>query len=102
MRGLLSSYAIRRGSDGRVVVADVVVANAVGHRGIRVALVEATGEAGCEILHVDFDTSAKRLYLDSCGLKPTNVADRCRVEGPPSTVAPHGSGGDFEYRRGHR
>jgi GNAT superfamily N-acetyltransferase len=57
-------------------IQDVMVARTVRHRGIGVALVEATRdgarEAGCEILHVDFDDHLRDFYLGACGFKPTN------------------------------
>lgn len=57
-------------------IQDVMVARAVRHRGIGVALVEATRdgarEAGCEFLHVDFDDHLRDFYLGACDFKPTN------------------------------
>ena len=57
-------------------IQDVMVARMARHRGIGVALVEATRdgarEAGCEFLHVDFDDHLRDFYLVACGFKPTN------------------------------
>jgi hypothetical protein len=103
MRGLLSLMRNPSRERRKVDVADVVVRSAVGHRDIRVALVEATREAGCEILHVDFDSSAQRLYLDACGFKPTGPpAERRHVEGLWTVAPPHSSGTIFGYRPDHR
>lgn len=57
-------------------IQDVMVARTARHRGIGVALVEATRDgtrtAGCEFLHVDFDDHLRDFYLRACGFKPTN------------------------------
>jgi GNAT superfamily N-acetyltransferase len=56
---------------------DVMVARAVGRRGVGTQLVatarEGAAAAGCEWLHVDFDDHLREFYVGSCGFRPTNA-----------------------------
>lgn len=58
-------------------IQDVMVANAARHQGVGVAIVQlarqATQEAGCEWLHVDFDAELSPFYFDACGFEPTTA-----------------------------
>jgi GNAT superfamily N-acetyltransferase len=57
-------------------IQDVMVKRSARHRGIGVALVDATRDgarqAGCEFLHVDFDDHLRDFYVGACGFRPTN------------------------------
>jgi GNAT superfamily N-acetyltransferase len=57
-------------------IQDVMVKRSARHRGIGVALVDATRDgarqAGCEFLHVDFDDHLLDFYVGACGFRPTN------------------------------
>jgi GNAT superfamily N-acetyltransferase len=63
------------------------------HRGIGRELVRRAAEnakaAGCEWLHVDFESHLARFYLDACGFSgPTLVSSICRqVDLPDSSQA---------------
>jgi len=54
---------------------DVMVAGTARHRGIGVAVVHAARDAvqraGCEHLHVDFDSDLANFYVEACGFTPT-------------------------------
>jgi GNAT superfamily N-acetyltransferase len=56
---------------------DLVVATEVRRQGVGTGLVvtarDATREAGCEWLHVDFDSRLRPFYLGSCGFAPTSA-----------------------------
>jgi GNAT superfamily N-acetyltransferase len=56
---------------------DLVVATEVRRQGIGTGLVvtarAATREAGCEWLHVDFDSRLRSFYLEACGFGPTSA-----------------------------
>jgi predicted N-acetyltransferase YhbS len=66
-------------SDGLVHawIQDVMVAIAGRRQGIGISLVRAATDgarqAGCEYLHVDFDSDLRPFYFDACGFKPTNA-----------------------------
>jgi GNAT superfamily N-acetyltransferase len=55
-------------------IQDVMVAPAAGRHGIGTDLVatarDAARDAGCEWLHVDFDTDLHAFYIDACGFAP--------------------------------
>lgn len=57
-------------------IQDVMVAHAVGRRGVGTQLVAAARDgasaAGCEWLHVDFDDHLREFYVGACGFRPTN------------------------------
>ncbi len=46
-------------------------------RGVATELVSRAAQhattAGCEWLHVDFDTDLRRFYFDACGFRPTDA-----------------------------
>jgi GNAT superfamily N-acetyltransferase len=56
---------------------DTMVVAQERHRGIATRMVavarDASRDAGCEWLHVDFDDHLRPLYLGACGFKPTNA-----------------------------
>jgi GNAT superfamily N-acetyltransferase len=54
------------------VVADRAQGRGVGTRLIAIAAQNAKA-AGCRWLHVDFEESASRFYLDACGFAPTDA-----------------------------
>jgi hypothetical protein len=55
---------------------DTMVAMNAGRQGVGTQVVavarDATRDAGCEYLHVDFDDDLKPFYFDACGFTPTN------------------------------
>jgi GNAT superfamily N-acetyltransferase len=53
------------------MVADSVRRRGVGRELIRVAA-QGAREAGCEVLHVDFEDHLRPFYFDACGFTPTN------------------------------
>jgi len=65
--------------DGRVHawIQDLVVATAIRRRGVASRLIDlarvACRDAGCEWLHVDFESYLKPFYFGACGFKPTNA-----------------------------
>ncbi len=56
---------------------DTLVSRSCRHQGIGAEVVAlATSEAraaGCEWLHVDFDTELAPFYFDACGFRPTSA-----------------------------
>ena len=58
-------------------IQDVMVNSASKNLGIGSQLVatacEATRDAGCEWLHVDFDEGLSKFYFDACGFEPTTA-----------------------------
>jgi len=56
---------------------DTMVTPALRRRGLATLLVEEAArrahQADCEWLHVDFEPSLKRFYLDGCGFTPTEA-----------------------------
>jgi GNAT superfamily N-acetyltransferase len=56
---------------------DTMVPSETRARGIGTRLVEAAREgakaAGCEFLHVDFDSHLRHFYIDACGFTPTEA-----------------------------
>lgn len=58
-------------------VQDTMVATSHRHQGVGARLVEevvrGSKAAGCEWLHVDFDTELTPFYVDACGFTPTNA-----------------------------
>jgi GNAT superfamily N-acetyltransferase len=64
--------------DGQVHawIQDVMVAKANRHQGIGEQLVATARDgarvAGCEWLHVDFESELRTFYLNACGFTPTN------------------------------
>jgi GNAT superfamily N-acetyltransferase len=54
------------------MVADSVRRRGVGRELIRVAA-QGAREAGCEVLHVDFEDHLRPFYFDACGFTPTNA-----------------------------
>ncbi len=56
---------------------DVMVAATAQHRGVGRAMVslarERTAAAGCEWLHVDFDSDLAPFYITACGFSPTGA-----------------------------
>ncbi|MGD9998473.1 MAG: GNAT family N-acetyltransferase [Ilumatobacteraceae bacterium] len=58
-------------------IQDVMVAMHARGRGVGVQLVDVAKagarDAGCEWLHVDFDTHLRPFYFDACGFTPTNA-----------------------------
>jgi GNAT superfamily N-acetyltransferase len=61
--------------DAHAWLQDVMVNSASRHLGIGSRLVakacEATKDAGCEWLHVDFEERLSKFYVDACGFEPT-------------------------------
>jgi GNAT superfamily N-acetyltransferase len=66
-------------SDGLVHawLQDTMVASATRERGIGTRLVgvarDGAKAAGCEWLHVDFDSHLRHFYVDACGFTPTDA-----------------------------
>jgi GNAT superfamily N-acetyltransferase len=66
-------------SDGGVHawIQDMMVAADHRHRAIGTTLVryatDATRDAGCRFLHVDFDVDLRDFYFGACGFTPTNA-----------------------------
>jgi GNAT superfamily N-acetyltransferase len=54
------------------MVAKAARGSGIGRGLIRVAADEAR-EAGCEILHVDFEDHLRPFYYEACGFTPTNA-----------------------------
>ena len=58
-------------------IQDVMVTSASRSLGIGTQLVatacEATRDAGCEWLHVDFEEGLGKFYFDACGFEPTTA-----------------------------
>lgn len=58
-------------------IQDEMVANSARHGGIGRSLIMAAAQgardAGCEILHVDFEDHLRPFYLDACGFTPTSA-----------------------------
>jgi GNAT superfamily N-acetyltransferase len=54
------------------IVASSARRGGIGRELIRVAA-QGAREAGCEILHVDFDDHLRPFYFDACGFTPTNA-----------------------------
>ena len=58
-------------------IQDTMVAASARHQGIGVRMVavarDASRDAGCEWLHVDFDDHLRPFYFDACGFRPTNA-----------------------------
>lgn len=58
-------------------ILDAMVSPDAQRRGVARTLIEKavthTREAGCEWLHVDFETKLRPFYLDACGFKPTDA-----------------------------
>jgi GNAT superfamily N-acetyltransferase len=65
--------------DGRTHawIQDVMVGARVRRQGIGRAVVDAAAEgargAGCEWLHVDFETELRSFYFGACGFSPTDA-----------------------------
>ncbi len=68
---------------------DTMVASSAGRRGVGTKLVavarDAAKEAGCEYLHVDFDTNLETFYIDACGFDPA-PAGVIRLVADPSAA----------------
>jgi GNAT superfamily N-acetyltransferase len=58
-------------------IQDLMVATEVRRQGVGTGLVvaarDAGRKAGCEWLHVDFDSRVRPFYVDSCGFTPTSA-----------------------------
>jgi GNAT superfamily N-acetyltransferase len=58
-------------------IQDLMVATEVRRQGVGTRLVvtarDAAREAGCEWLHVDFDSGLRPFYLGACGFTPTSA-----------------------------
>ena len=58
-------------------IQDEMVASSARRRGIGQDLIrvaaQGSRDAGCEILHVDFEDHLRGFYIDACGFTPTNA-----------------------------
>jgi GNAT superfamily N-acetyltransferase len=70
---------------------DVMVAIKARHRGVGAAMVRLAREhaaaAGCEWLHVDFDSDLEAFYIAACGFTRTGAGLISLADGADSTTA---------------
>jgi GNAT superfamily N-acetyltransferase len=69
---------------------DVMVATKARHRGVGAAMVrlarERAAAAGCEWLHVDFESDLEAFYIAACGFTPTGAGLISLADGADSTA----------------